>query len=225
MFVPRLTKPLESNKYYIKSPMGYNPCILGNVYHRDRYLNVLPNCVGYACGRFNEIGDYDKCKYNLNMNAKEIFYNAKKLGLKTGIVPQEGALIVWGNASYGHVAVVERVISETQIVVSQSGWEASVPMWTALHLKGDGNWVQGEDYKWMKNKYVLLGFVYHPEVQKDSIMKPTEMKILYNGKVYTIKDNYKADGKNYPAVRELLETIGFKVGWDGLKKAVTIENK
>lgn len=222
MFFPRLTKPLNTNEYYIKAPKGLNPCILGNEKHRDKYLTVLPNCVGYVCGRFNEIGE-SGIKYNLNMNAKDIFYKAKSLGLKTGTVPQAGALIVWGNAQYGHVACVEQVIDEKTIIVSQSGWNATKPFWTAKHIKGKGEWVQGDDYSWMK-EYAFLGFVYNPFVKED-IMKQTPVKILYKGRTYTINDNFCADGKNYPAIREILETIGFRVGWDSLNKSVTIAEK
>lgn len=48
----------------------------------DKNANVLSNCVGYACGRFNEI--IGKMVYpNLNCNAENFLERAKKIGLKT----------------------------------------------------------------------------------------------------------------------------------------------
>ena len=50
----RTSKPSAGNKFYItKSKGGYSTCIQGKP--TDANCNVLANCVGYACGRFNEI--------------------------------------------------------------------------------------------------------------------------------------------------------------------------
>ena len=50
----RTSKPGAGNKFYItKSKGGYSTCIQGSP--TDSQCNVLANCVGYACGRFNEI--------------------------------------------------------------------------------------------------------------------------------------------------------------------------
>ena len=50
----RTTKPESGNKFYnTVSKGGYSHCIVG--YPTDKGCNVLANCVGYACGRFNEI--------------------------------------------------------------------------------------------------------------------------------------------------------------------------
>lgn len=223
MFIPRINKPQDDNKFYIKYPAGFNPCILGNVYHRDKNLNVLPNCVGYACGRFNEI--IGEQKYSISMNAKQIFIKAKSLGLKTGVVPQVGSIIVWSSVNEGHCAIVEEVISSTEIIISQSGWNSELPFWRATHRKGiDGNWLDGSDYRWMKGKYTFLGFVYNPAIsEKESTMKPSDLKIKFKGKIITIKDNFNADGKNYTSVRELLSLMGYKVGWNATEKVVTID--
>ena len=54
MFKIRKTKPEAGNKFYnTTSNGGYSRCIKGNP--TDAGCNVLANCVGYACGRFNEI--------------------------------------------------------------------------------------------------------------------------------------------------------------------------
>ena len=50
----RTTKPESGNKFYNTATKGgYSHCIVG--YPTDKSCNVLSNCVGYACGRFNEI--------------------------------------------------------------------------------------------------------------------------------------------------------------------------
>ena len=57
-FEMRTRVPDRWNTYYIsrstpnkEGALGVNPCVVVS----SDYLNVLPNCVGYACGRFNEI--------------------------------------------------------------------------------------------------------------------------------------------------------------------------
>ena len=144
-FIMRTKAPDKGNKYYIrKQNGGYNPCILGNhpfgAANRTGLagMNVLPNCVGYATGRFNEIGGYGSCKYLGNTNAKN-FISAfvKPQGLKVGQTPKVGACMVWSSGQYGHVAIVEQVISPTEVLVSQSGWSyRGGAMWTAKHKKG-----------------------------------------------------------------------------------------
>lgn len=68
-FKIRTTKPEAGNKYYItKSNGGWSPCVKGSPTDKD--CNVLANCVGYAVGRFNEIGNYGYCKYLRSTNAE-----------------------------------------------------------------------------------------------------------------------------------------------------------
>ena len=70
----RTTKPENGNKFYntvLKG--GYSHCIAG--YPTDKGCNVLANCVGYACGRFNEIIGTMKYPY-LNCNAENFIERA-----------------------------------------------------------------------------------------------------------------------------------------------------
>lgn len=159
-FKPRLTRPEAGNKYYIrKADGGYNPGIKGNP--TDAACNVLSNCVGYAIGRYNEIGGYGSCKWLRSTNAENFLQVAKEQGLPTGTTPKLGAVIVWrkgatlsGNDGAGHVAVVEQINSDGSIVTSESGW-GSAPFWTQTRKKGSGNWGQG-------SAYTFLGFIYQP---------------------------------------------------------------
>lgn len=196
---PRTTKPAPGNKYYISSrwdgKKGWNPCVLGNdkIVGRDPSLNVLPNCVGWAVGRFNEIIGEENCNWlyiiGANNNAKNLTNIAQQQGLKVGTEPRPGAAIVWSSSGAGHVAIVES-ISNGAIRISQSGWDTTAKqrMWFATHQKGDGNWIAGDDYYWMKGKYKFKGFVYQPEKQEDDDMTQEQ----FNGMMAVWLDQQKS---------------------------------
>lgn len=158
-FIPRLTRPEAGNKYYItKASGGYSSAVKGSP--TDALCDVLANCVGYAYGRFNEIVGEGACKYLSPVNAEN--FMQYKGELEVGTEPQLGACMVWQKGSTlkgadgaGHVAIVEKVISATEVVTSESGWKASKPFWTQTRKKGTGNWGQGTGYK-------FLGFIYNP---------------------------------------------------------------
>lgn len=157
-FKPRLTKPEAGNKYYItRGRGGYSNAIQGKP--TDPNCDVLSNCVGYAYGRFNEIGGYGYCKYLSPVNAENFIQYAG--GLEVGQTPKLGACMVWKKGATlsnsdgaGHVAIVEKIISDTQIVTSESGWN-SAAFWTKTRNKGSGNWGAGSGY-------TFLGFIYNP---------------------------------------------------------------
>ena len=176
-YIPRLSCPEKNNKFYIKKPAGYNPCILGNIKYRDPYLNNLPNCVGYAFGRFHEIFEDISFSCYTKGNAEELIRNLSNIGLSVGTVPKLGGMMVWQKGSTlngadgaGHVSVVEKIKSDNEIIVSQSGWKSRMPFWIAIHKKGSGNWIEGTDAGWMNSGYSYLGCVYNA-YQK--IIEPT----------------------------------------------------
>lgn len=158
-FKPRMTRPEAGNKYYItKSAGGYSDAIPGSP--TDPQNNVLHNCVGYAYGRFNEIVGSGGCNLLRPVNAEN--FMDYKGNLETGQDPRVGAVMVWskgqkGNKGdgVGHVAIVEKVKSPTEIVSSESGWQAKKPFWTENRSKGDGNWGKG-------GQYHFQGFIYNP---------------------------------------------------------------
>lgn len=159
VFKPRTTKPEAGNKYYItKAKGGYSNAIQGRP--TDPNCDVLSNCVGYAYGRFNEIGGYGYCKYLSPVNAENFIQYAGSL--EVGQTPRLGACMVWKKGATlsnsdgaGHVAIVEKIISSTQIVTSESGYGSSTPFWTKTRNKGNGNWGAGSGY-------TFLGFIYNP---------------------------------------------------------------
>lgn len=124
--------------------------------------NILTGqCVGYAYGRFNEIGGYGYCKYLSPVNAEN--FMQYKGSLKTGQTPKVGACMVWKKGATlsnsdgaGHVAIVEKVISPTQVMTSESAYGGAA-FYTQNRSKGSGNWGMG-------NAYTFLGFIYNPAV-------------------------------------------------------------
>lgn len=125
-FTPRKTAPSATNPYYLKKGYGgYNRCILIN----SKTGSCLPNCVGYAFGRYLEIGGKTANSKLPTCNAEDWLATAKANGLSTGNAPRPGDVIVWksgalgnGKDGCGHVAVVEEIDNEGAILVSQSNY-------------------------------------------------------------------------------------------------------
>ena len=161
-FKERLTPPPKTDKNWIHiSKGGKNPCILiaGN--------SVLPNCVGYAWGRFREIlGESPRLS---NANAEE-WWDYKEDGYKRGSVPELGAVICWRKGSVnttadgaGHVAIVEKIKNNGDIVISQSGYGSS-RFWTSTVKNG-----------YSLSGYIFQGFIYNPKITKGTTVNNSNL--------------------------------------------------
>ena len=189
-FVTRTTKPEAGNKYYItKTNGGWSNAIQGSPIDAD--CDVLSNCVGYAYGRFNEIGGYGYCKYLSPVNAEN--FMQYKGSLEVGQTPSVGACMVWqkGNTlsnsdGAGHVAIVEKVISATQIITSESAWGGKA-FYTSTRNKGDGNWGMGSTYK-------FLGFIYNPAVKNSIVTTQPTSSTPINSDTYVVKSGDTLSG-------------------------------
>lgn len=123
---PRTAQPTNDNKCYLTpAGGGYNLCILGNKYNkynkRPTKYSVLPNCVGYAFGRYLEY--HGLTKANLpTCNAKDWYATAKARGFSCSQTPAAGAIVCFKGTTYGHVAFVERVEKNGDIFISESNW-------------------------------------------------------------------------------------------------------
>lgn len=169
---------------------GYSLCINGQPTHP--IANVLANCVGYACSRFNEIYNMETRSSGMKFtrlccNAEDFWTVADSLGLKKGQDPKPGAIMCWEGLGdlAGHVAIVERVDSQTQVLTSESGWGGPY-FWNAVRRKGDGNWGTGGAYR-------FRGFIYNPGVRNYEWRK--EWHLYEDGKEVT--GWHKVDGKWY----------------------------
>lgn len=177
-FSPQLGIPDAGNPYYnTKKAGGYSPCALGNPKNRNKGLNVLPNCVGYAVGRFNEIGDYGFIKWlAAKGDACDFIDIAKKQGLTVTQRPTVGGCMVWrgGNTGEGHVAIVELDLG-SRVVTSESEYYGKA--FTIYQRFGD-NWRSG--CYWMGSSYTYLGCIKNPAVkpeEKDMTKAETEQLV------------------------------------------------
>lgn len=173
MFTMRTTKPTAGNKFYIrKANGGYSTCVQGSP--TDKNCNVLANCVGYACGRFNEI--IGSMKYpSLNCNAENFIERAKSLGLEIVNYPVLGGIMVMqkgntlsGNDGAGHVFIVEKIYDNNHIYTSESGYGGSA-FWNSHRYNDNKRWGHGSGYK-------FRGCIVNPSIGKvtfDEEPKPT----------------------------------------------------
>lgn len=177
-FTPRLTRPEAGNKYYITdSAGGWSHAIPGNSKFRDRQNNVLPNCVGYAYGRYHEIAGQKEMNLFDPTNAEDIYENARQHGRNVSQTPSLGSVLVLSkgkigkqyNDGPGHVAVVEQINSDGSILTSESGWSSSNPFWTQTRRKEDNNYAG--------NSYGFVGFVH-----QDKAIKASSARSTSNGK-------------------------------------------
>ena len=177
MFQIRTSKPSAGNKFYItKNAGGYSRCIVGKP--TDSQCNVLSNCVGYACGRFNEIIGSMKYPY-LNCNAENFIERAiNTYGLEIGQTPKAGAIMVWqkgstlsGNDGAGHVAIVEKVIDANTVYTSESSYGGSA-FWNSTRKNTNARWGIGSGY-------TFRGFIYNPSVKEEVTPTPSSSDYEY----------------------------------------------
>ena len=192
----RTTPPSGTNKYYIHyNYKGYNRCIL------IKGTSCLPNCVGYAYGRYMEMAGVKSCNLP-TCNAEDWYSVAKSRGFKVGKTPKVGAVICWskgrtGNSKdgCGHVAVVERVYADGSILVSESGYGCTKRMWndrfkSPYRLAG----------------YTFLGFIYNPNVRTST----------YKGKMPTVLIKRGSKGEDVKAWQEY-------INWYYDEKVLTVD--
>lgn len=180
-FKPRLTAPSTTDKYWIHtSKGGLNSCILIS------NKSCLPNCVGYAWGRFYEILG---SKPKLSRGNAEMWFGTND-GYQRGSTPKLGAVICWrkgkvGNSAdgAGHVAVVEQINADGSIVISESGYNSF--RFRTRKLKPPYS---------IGGTYVFQGFIYNPAV--------TGTETNPSAKVQFIKDVQAAIGATVNGIAE-----------------------
>lgn len=182
-FTPRKTAPSTSSKYWKHtSAGGVNECI------KISGGSCIPNCVGYAWGRFYEI--LGKKPKLAKTNAETWYLNTAD-GYQRGKTPRLGAVICWakgkaGNAAdgAGHVAIVEEIYSDGSILTSNSAYKG-----TRFYMKKlkKGYAMPG---------YTFQGFIYNPAVSSGGSSGSGFVK----GKNYTLLTALKVRsgaGTNY----------------------------
>lgn len=164
IFVPRTVPPQIGEKWWSTQ---YNHCI--SIYNGT----VLPNCVGYAYGRFSEILGYfhpDLPMCNAGLWLDEV---KKKNTLKWGTTPKLGAVAVWKESGqYGHVGIVEYIYSDGSIMLSESGYGSG---WNKRF------WNSGPRVSpnWYGQPYIFQGFIYNPGTEDVTNIAPYSGGVKY----------------------------------------------
>ena len=154
-YYPRLT---DEGMYGSHFWYGDNPLYQGGY--------GLPNCTCYAWGRYWEITGQRPVNLPTG-NAEDWFARAQRAGFSTGSEPALGAIACYyGPGIYaGHVAVVEQILPNGDLITSNSGYQrplSSYPpdmnlyFWTETCYKNNGylsDWEAGRGY-------YLQGFIY-----------------------------------------------------------------
>ncbi len=148
---PRLSAPSSSDKNWVHyTDNGYNYCIMIDG------TSTLPNCVGYAWGRWREVLD----KYhNLSRGNAENWWGNTGDGYERGTTPKIGAVICWrkgvagvSSDGAGHVGIVEKINSDGTITISNSAYKSTRFYLTTLKYPYN-----------VGSSYTFQGFIYLPE--------------------------------------------------------------
>jgi len=167
-YTPRTTTPSSGDKRWtVPSYGGYNNCIIGSPTAWGG--SVLANCTGYVHGRWMELGNTNT-DYNLSLgNAKE--YWGHNDGYARGQEPQLGAILCMsganiGSSNAGHVAIVEEIFGNGDIMVSESNYGSEIfgyrRRYKATGYRRQGGSVGG-----------FQGFIYHPNINPPTPVEPT----------------------------------------------------
>lgn len=228
-YKPMLTAPSNDDKNFIcKEDGGYNNCIRGNPRHK--YLTAYSNCVGHAGGRYNmlwnlQMGREGIHQLALNCNAENFPERAKQLGLELSDKPSLGAIIVWrkgeiGNGSdgAGHVAIVEQMFSDNEIVCSESAYGGDA-FFLRTRKNSNGNWGLNPPYYWRcfiplpkkwnyitpVNRDETVNQIYVPDfgstlrvrTSPDTSIKTNIVGACDNNVYYNVKSMIKVDGQSW----------------------------
>ena len=200
-YTPMLSAPTYTDKNWIHyTAGGYNYCIKisGN--------SCLPNCVGFAWGRWRQLlGKY----HNLSRANAEDWYGNTKDGYKRGQTPKLGAVACWsqgktgtGSDGCGHVAIVEK-INGNLVTFSNSSYGGT--RFSVFSLNKPYN-IGG---------FKFQGFIYLPKDYTQSAEPSTDYSKVKAGTVYTVKagDTLGAIASKYGTTAAVLAKI------NGIKNA------
>lgn len=157
MFNRRTTPPTADDKNYIG--VGFGGMNHALVINRATGY-VLPNCCGYAHGRALE-NSTPGTEAALCRNNACAYYAYTADGLeRSKTEPRAGAIMCWkssGANNYGHVAIVEEVYSNGDVLASASNYSGTL-WYTSRFTRASG-------YKLSSSKsvYSFEGFIYMPD--------------------------------------------------------------
>ena len=124
-YTPRLTPPSASDPRQLQINYGgYNQCIVGS----NGPPSVLPNCTGYVHFRLMEIRGVNTDDSGLPFGDAYTYWGSSTAAWIREQNPSLGAVLCYttvGSVSPGHVCIVEEIIDNDTIVVSESNYGGS----------------------------------------------------------------------------------------------------
>ena len=154
VYEPRKTAPDPKDPHWIGvAYRGLNECLVID----KRTGSCLPNCVGYAWGRWYELLGTRPNLCRGNAKTWWSYHDGYSRGQRAAL----GAVPVWGGTEYGHVAVVES-IGPDYIMVSQSNYGGPRFEYKRCDMIGGGK------YRSPGGNTAFLGFIYIP-VKYDAV--------------------------------------------------------
>ena len=156
-YTPRTTQPSSGDILWTKSGYGgVNPCILGSPSAWSG--SVLANCTGYVHGRWMELAGTTS-DLGLSLGNANTYYSYAD-GYERGQEPRLGAVLCLGGGSAGHVAIVEEILDNGDIMCSESNYSYTVfeyvRRYKSLGYKRSSGSVGG-----------FQGFIYHPSIKSN----------------------------------------------------------
>lgn len=194
IYSKRTTEPKADNLCWISETKGgANKCI-----SVDAHGSTIPNCTGYAWGRWVELlGKRHKLSV---YNAGLWYLNSKSDGYaRNKKIPKLGSVACWSlknsTNGEGHVGIVEEIYIDGSFLMSDSSY------------KGDRfrTTVVKPDFK--KDGYSFQGFIYIPKEfnkTKDEIANEVIRGLWGNGTER--KNKLEAAGYNYKEIQNLVNT-------------------
>ena len=205
----RTTRPTSGNKYFNrKARGGYSTCIQGKP--TDSQCDVLANCVGYACGAYNEQENLGYEKYHLNCNAENFIERAIASGLSVVKTPVKGGIMVWqkgatlsGDDGAGHVAIA---LEDGGHRYAQSGYGSSNPFWITTTDNKNGRYGLSSGYTY-RGCIAPKGWKPSPTPTTDSFPGVSDEELarrVWAGEFGNYPERANKLGSRYSAVQALV---------------------
>lgn len=185
-YTPRKTSPAIGDKRWTQTPHGYNAQIIGSP--TAWAYSVLSNCTGYVHGRWMELGN-TTTEYNLSSGHAKSYWNHND-GYKRGQTPQLGAVLCMGGGENGHVAIVEEILDNGDIMCSESNWGSSIFEYVRRY--------KSLGYRRSSSSASIggfQGFIYHPNISPEPPTPPHGGGI--NLLMLISQQNKRKRGKHY----------------------------
>ena len=143
-FNERTSPPSFTDPNWIKTTFGgFNRCIA-----IDATGSVIPNCTGYAWGRWLEL--LNVTDHNLYTGNGGSWYGHTSDGYQRGHTPKLGAVACWSGGD-GHVAIVEKIYADNSIDTTDSVYGGQ--RFRRIHYTPS----------YTLSGYTFQGFIYPPD--------------------------------------------------------------